>query len=819
MASLRSILLRCFVVVGLGISACGYAADKVLDVGASGQAPVSLTEHFAVLEDPGLRLTVADVQTPEVATQFQTRLPAVEAYNFGYTKSALWLRLALRNDSDQPVTRMLELNYARYANVQFHQADAAGSVHSVETGIVLPYATRPYKNRFFVFPVSLPPHSEQQVYLRLQSSTPLLVPARLWQPQAFHEYERNDYLVQAWYFGMATAMVIFNLLLFLALRDTVYLLYINFVICIAFTFAALGGLTKEFLWLDAPLWSDISSYIGISLTQATLLLFMRRMLHTDEVIPQFDRLLKALIAVLLVSPLGFVLSYQTFAQAAVAFYGAMGVLILGTGLYCAFKRQRSAYFFVVAFAMPLVGGVLFALRGLGLAPTNALTVHGFQFGSAAEMLLLAFALADRYNQMRQEKAKVQRELLQAEQHLVESLKSSELVLEERVRQRTAELDEKNTALNNAIRSREDVERIARHDLKTPLGSIAAAASMLRGRQSVGESDAADQYDLLGIIEGAANHAISMVNLSLDLYRMENGTYVFRPQDVDLTAVVDAVILDTRAHARSKAVELQFSADSGHVMVKAEEAKCYAIIANLVKNAVEAAPDDSTVDVLIEDGARPRLRIHNQGSVPLSLRARFFAKYATEGKVGGTGLGTYSANLMTRAQNGTLMMETADETGTTLTLELERSSAQAPALADMTMPVAIANTASVIRPLRVLVVDDNKINHLIMGRFLAQSLAEVEIIVNGRLALESVMEQRPDIIFMDIEMPVMGGIEAMLRIREFQASCSQPPSMIVAFSANDDEDSHRMYMGLGFDQCLSKPSKLNEVLNLLKSIAG
>jgi len=416
-----------------------FAADKILDVSQLDHMPISLTEYFGVLEDPSLTLTQADVQKANIATHFKTDLPAAEAMSFDYTRSAYWLRLTLRNTSNLPLERMLEIGYPLLTSIQFHQPLANGAYQSLTTGLAMPFATRPYSNRYFVFPVTLQAHSDQVYYLRLQATDAIIVPARLWGPQAFHTYERNDYLGQAWYFGMATAMILFNLLLFIALHDVVYLLYVGFVKCMTLAIASQNGLAKEFLWPNATAWSDISQFVGCSLIFITWLLFMRHMLNTKTVIPQLDRLINVLVGVYLLTLIGFAVSLQTFAKSTVLLYLATIMFILGVGLFCAFKRQRSAYFFVAASLMLCFSAVITALTNLGLLPTNFLTINAIQFGSTLEMLLLAFALADRFNEIRREKENAQSEALGAQQLLVENLQSSERLLEATVAKRTAEL--------------------------------------------------------------------------------------------------------------------------------------------------------------------------------------------------------------------------------------------------------------------------------------------------------------------------------------------------------------------------------------------
>jgi hypothetical protein len=322
-----------------------FAADKVLDASSMASKPLSLTAHFAVLEDPSRALSLADVQQPNVAARFTTDQAPATALGLGFTQSAYWLRLTLRNTADQVAERMLEIDTPRISSIEVHLPMAQGSYQSVHTGADVPFATRPYPNRNFVFPVTLPAHSEQVIYMRMESTVGLLIPAQLWTPQAFHAYERNDYLGQAWYFGMATAMVLFNLLLFLALRDSIYLLYVSFVGCTVVTLAIKNGLAPEFLWPGTALGSNVSYYIGTSISLGAFLLFMRRMLRTAEVVPRLDVLVQWLVGAYLLTLLGYALSLPTFARYGIVLNLATTLLIFCVGLICAFKRQRSAYFF------------------------------------------------------------------------------------------------------------------------------------------------------------------------------------------------------------------------------------------------------------------------------------------------------------------------------------------------------------------------------------------------------------------------------------------------------------------------------------------
>ncbi|TXT34892.1 MAG: hypothetical protein FD135_5192, partial [Comamonadaceae bacterium] len=374
-----------------------FAADKVLDASLLDREPVSLTEYLAVLEDPGSSLTLADVQKPDMTNRFKGGHAPAMALSYGFVRSAYWLRLTLRNTSNRPVERMLEIDYPLLSSIQFHQPLVDGTYRSIKTGNTKPFATRAHPNRNFVFAVTLPEHADQVIYLRIQSGSSMIIPATLWEPQAFYVHAQNDYALQTWYLGIASAMLLFNLLLLIALRDNIYLLYVGFVICTVFTVLSGNGLAKEYLWPDSAAWAEIAVSISYSLMITALLLFMRRMLNTQELIPRTDRLLKIIVCIELLVPIGYTASLNAVVKPFTLYQFAIGVLILFVSLFLWFvKRQRNAVYFTVAFSFFLGGSYIVALRIVNLAPTNLFTMNGLLFGSALEMLLLAFALADRF---------------------------------------------------------------------------------------------------------------------------------------------------------------------------------------------------------------------------------------------------------------------------------------------------------------------------------------------------------------------------------------------------------------------------------------
>ncbi|WFS64316.1 PAS domain S-box protein [Pseudodesulfovibrio thermohalotolerans] len=214
--------------------------------------------------------------------------------------------------------------------------------------------------------------------------------------------------------------------------------------------------------------------------------------------------------------------------------------------------------------------------------------------------------------------------------------------------------------------REDVNRIVVHDLKAPvIGVINVCRYLLMEEESMD----AELREMLQAIELQAEKALRMIGLSLDLYKIEIGTYAYEPEPIDLMEVVRLVRdnLAATAEERGLAVEVLLDGlpDAGEELpVPANALLLETMVANLLLNALEAAPRGGAVSVRAERGDPVALTIGNSGAVPVELRGSFFDKYATGGKKGGTGLGTYSARLAASAMGGNIGLSVSDEEDTT-----------------------------------------------------------------------------------------------------------------------------------------------------------
>jgi PAS domain S-box-containing protein len=226
--------------------------------------------------------------------------------------------------------------------------------------------------------------------------------------------------------------------------------------------------------------------------------------------------------------------------------------------------------------------------------------------------------------------------------------------------------------------KEDLNRIMQHDLKTPLNGIIGFPGVLKSENNLSER----QVKILNLIEQSGVQMLNMINLSLYTCKMERGEYNYTPRMIDALGVVIRIVAENFALINIKKLSPRLRHDNkptqegDSYFMPAEELLFYSMMCNLIKNALEAAPEKTSVDIeLFKEGESHIIKIHNSGAVPASIRESFFEKYVTFGKPGGSGLGAYSARLIAETMKGGISMTTSESEGTCITLSFPATCVQ------------------------------------------------------------------------------------------------------------------------------------------------
>ncbi len=231
-----------------------------------------------------------------------------------------------------------------------------------------------------------------------------------------------------------------------------------------------------------------------------------------------------------------------------------------------------------------------------------------------------------------------------------------------------------TERKNAEKLQADIERMTRHDLKSPLAGIIGIPGLMKNDPNLTE----DQKSKLELIEMAGKKMLKMINMSLSMYRMETGTYEYSPARLDLVSLIRSIFSEMFQLTAEKQIRnwidingIPVSEDQTYY-INGEELLLYSMFSNLISNAVEASPRNDAVTVSVRADSHKEshiIEIHNQGAVPADIKDRFFEKYTTSGKKGGTGLGTYSARLIALTHKGDIVMRSDSKAGTSVFVTL------------------------------------------------------------------------------------------------------------------------------------------------------
>lgn len=667
-----------------------YASNNQINLSGHEESSINLTKYIDFFEDKNAQLSWQEVQRLQNHLDWQNFQIQDEGLNFGFTKSAYWLRLNVENNSNKAIDKMLELSKARLNYVNFYQIDTSGQVKAYLTGDLLPFSSRPYPSRFFVLPVNIPAQSKVTFFIRVQSESSLVIPMKLWSPNTFYSSERLNYAFQAMYFGLALGMILLNLLIYISIKDYNYLLYAGLASSLVFSITALNGLQKEFLPFESALYFRIASPTGFAIAQIFAVYFLRNMLKTWISIPKFDPWLKVLALCHLCLPIAYFLSEHLFVIPGQILNFVTMSTIFVVASQAVLRKQREAYFFFIAFFIIILAGAVTAAVPLLIFPVSVFSLNALQIGSAIEMVLMSFAIADRFHILRVEMLSAQSKALSIQEKLVESLKKNEKILEDTVAQRTTELQSVNKNLQVTLLDLREVQKklmesekkaklgeeyakkaldeqrqfiaMVSHEFRTPLAIIDSANQLLE-RKIQFKTDTAS---ILARVRRAVSRLTNFLDNYLTQDRLASYELKLNYGDVSLRDLVSSVV--DYARLISDQFSLVVDMDETLVSFKADPDLLRILVFNLVSNAVKYSPAGQPVILRIhkQDKFLKIEVIDNGFGVSEQEIAYIFKTYA-RGKqasvVPGAGLGLSLVERITQLHGGTIEFKSTEGVGT------------------------------------------------------------------------------------------------------------------------------------------------------------
>jgi signal transduction histidine kinase/CheY-like chemotaxis protein len=360
-----------------------------------------------------------------------------------------------------------------------------------------------------------------------------------------------------------------------------------------------------------------------------------------------------------------------------------------------------------------------------------------------------------------------------------------------------------------------------HEIRTPLNGVLAMAEVM----SMGDL-AEVQRERLGIIRQSGNLLLAVLNDVLDLSKIEAGKLSLVKDDFDLVPTLNASAETFQVLAQGKGLDFNFTIDeAAQGWWQGDADRLRQIVGNLLSNAVKFTSHgavETRVEVNAETGAlRLMVRDSGVGIAPEKLPALFEkftqADNSATRRFGGTGLGLAICRELTQMMGGSIDVESREGHGSTFTVELPLSRGEAAGVAHAE---AAHDTGD--RNIRLLAAEDNPTNQQVLAAVMESLGIDIDIVSDGKQAVDAWRLGGYDLVLMDIQMPVMDGIDAAREIRGLEIAEQRKRTPIVALTANALTHQVDEYLAAGMDGHVAKPieiAKLYEAISAALTAAA
>jgi signal transduction histidine kinase len=388
---MRTIHLRSIALLGLLIATQGPVLAMKMAVQVDDQELWHLGEQIEFLEDPNGEFDAAFAAAQGGWQSSQNGSP-----NFGFTSSAYWFRVHLQNAHPRARSLYLEIIYPLLDDVRLYRYIDDRWSEELRMGDMLPFGARPIDHRQLLAPITMQSAVAETLLLRVETTSSMQLSLTLWQPSAFHRHDLVLNLFYGGFFGLMGVMLLYNLVIYLSLRDRSYLYFICLVVCTAAAVALLGGFAYQFMWPESPFFNQRALTSVILIGCGTWLLFADSFFELDSQMPGFGHWFRiaALASVTLVLTT-VLLPHRIGISVSTLWIVPTCLAVAYISLVLWRRGHPTAGYYTLAWGAFIVGAIVIALNKLGLIPRTFLTEHTAAIASAFEMVVLSLALAYR----------------------------------------------------------------------------------------------------------------------------------------------------------------------------------------------------------------------------------------------------------------------------------------------------------------------------------------------------------------------------------------------------------------------------------------
>ncbi len=400
-------------------------------------------------------------------------------------------------------------------------------------------------------------------------------------------------------------------------------------------------------------------------------------------------------------------------------------------------------------------------------------------------------------------------------------------LEERVQERIIDLEELNNRLSQA---KDEALRANKaksvflanmsHELRTPLNAILGFSQLLLKD----EKAYPEQREHIDVVNRSGEHLLALINDILEVSKIEAGRIALKKSSFDLYKLLDDLYVDFKLRANEKGITLNLKKATNLCQyINGDEVKVRQILVNLIGNAIKFTDSGSVTfsvtsqKIIVRDHEKGnvivRFKVKDSGcGIPDSDLERIFAPFeqsdAAENSESSTGLGLSISREYAQLMHGAIRVTQNQPSGSTFTFIMHAQLSEKVRTKSVIKDNKVIGVKGENIP-TILIVDDNELNCRLLRIILERISIHVRVAENGQKAIDSVNEVMPDLIFMDMRMPVMDGYAATKILRK-----SHPNLPIIALSASVLDTQIQTMLDTGCSDTLNKPYKEIEILQAL-----
>jgi signal transduction histidine kinase/CheY-like chemotaxis protein len=683
--------------------------------------------------------------------------------NFGFTKAAYWYHFSLKNVTDTTQQLILNINYPDLNVVDFYQVKANKVLKSVFTGESRPFKAKDIRHRKLLFKIKIPRKEQHDFYVKVfNHGDTVSFPAQLQETFYFFEKDSQNSFLCSIYYGICLFIILLNGFLFFQLKESTYLYYGLYVLSLALFVLNMDGISYQLFWPNSPWWSTHSAGLFGAMSNLFLLLFGYHLLaiRTLHRFFYYSFYVLALLSIPMAvfSFISYYFLFISFMLLSICCVLTITLLIV-ISAFLSFKRHQPAYYFLLGFLFFLVFTTIFQLGNLGIIEANFYGIDIIKVGLFFEAIFLMYAVSYKFK-------------------------------------RKEELNKVLKSFSGSIA----------HELRNPLANISVATSLFSSainKKDNSQKNRKIALDATAIVNKNCKRAFMVIDMILKNIREEKiNTDEFKTISIKegLQATLKEYAFNSEIEKKKITLKTSpnfyFNGNKNLLMV---------VLFNVLKNSFYYLNMKPTGNISIwteERVTTNSLQIKDNGpGIPKEKISTIFDSFMTSGKEDGTGLGLAFCKKVMESFGGSISCQSELNKWTTITLTFPKLAYTAQAT---TSHREVFKSKMTMYTPTILVAEDTPSNFELIQLLLKGYPFQLIWAKNGKEVLSICLssEKKIALILMDIEMPVMGGVEALKALRKIPTHSKTPVIAITSNISNAAEG--EAYIKKGFDHFIPKP---------------